>query len=124
MHYMLTALTVAGLFVATGCASTEGSASGEKSAETVAAINTAGENPANPGEEVKAAGETEATTTRRCRAYTPTGSHRAVRSCTGAGGGDSKVQSVDKDDYLRETVTRGVINTRLPDGVVIGRGPK
>ncbi len=112
MHYMLTALTVAGLFVTTGCAFIEGGfPSGEKSAETVAATNTAGENSADSGAEVKAAGETQATA-RRCRSYRPTGSHKSVRSCTGASGGDSKAQAVDLDEWKRETIMRGVINTR------------
>ncbi len=96
MRQIFTVLIVAGLFATAGCASTEGA--------------TAGENSADSGAEVKAAGETQATA-RRCRSYRPTGSHKSVRSCSGARGGNSRVQSIDMDEWKTDTITLGVINT-------------
>ncbi len=120
MRQIFTVLIVAGLFATAGCASTEGATAGENSADSGAEVKaagetqapesaTAGENSADSGAEVKAAGETQATG-RRCCNYTPTGSHRSVRSCSGARGGDSRVQISGKEE-LEQQLMRGQINT-------------
>ncbi|MEE9142745.1 MAG: hypothetical protein V3U59_08530 [Gammaproteobacteria bacterium] len=97
MPHSIETFVVTTMFIAAGCASTEGSATGE---------NTAGENPVDSGEEVTSAVETKAVP--RCRSQMPTGSHRSVRTCSGRVA-NSRVDIMSQEEF-QDRVFHGNIN--------------